>query len=64
VPHASLGQLPAGATIFAVGQAGPDGTLSARAVAAVRQLPAGGHLNVSFRSCSPSSIAAALALGG
>ena len=64
VPHTSLGQLPAGATIFALGQAGPDGTLSARAVAAVRQLPAGGHLNVSFRSCSPSSIAAALALGG
>jgi hypothetical protein len=64
VPHASPGQLPAGATIFALGQAGPDGTLSARAVAAIRQLPAGGHLNVSFRSCSPSSIAAALALGG
>ena len=64
VPHASLGQLPAGATIFAFGQAGPDGTLSARAVAAIRQLPAGGRLNVSFRGCSPSSIAAALALGG
>jgi predicted anti-sigma-YlaC factor YlaD len=64
VPHASLGQLPAGVTVFAVGQAGPDGTLSARAVAAIRQLPAGGHLNVSFRTCSPSSIAAALALGG
>jgi hypothetical protein len=64
VPHASPGQLPPGATIFALGQAGPDGTLSARAVAAIRQLPAGGHLNVSFRSCSPSSIAAALALGG
>jgi len=64
VPHASLGQLQVGGTIFALGQAGPDRTLSARAVAAVRQLPSGGHLNVSFRSCSPSSIAAALALGG
>ena len=41
VPHASPGQLQAGATIFAVGHAGPDGTLSARAVAAVSQLPSG-----------------------
>jgi hypothetical protein len=64
VLHARLGQLPAGAAIYAVGQAGPDGTLSARAVAAVRQLPAGGRIGVSFRSCSPSSIAATLALGG
>jgi Domain of unknown function (DUF5666) len=41
VPHASLGQLQHGATIFALGHAGPDGTLSARAVAAVSQLPPG-----------------------
>jgi Domain of unknown function (DUF5666) len=41
VPHASLGQLQHGATVFAVGHAGPDGTLSARAVAAVTQLPPG-----------------------
>jgi hypothetical protein len=41
VPHASLGQLQPGTTIFAVGQAEPDGTLSARAVAAVSQLPPG-----------------------
>ena len=41
VPHASLGQLQHGATIFAVGHAGPDGTLSAQAVAAVSQLPPG-----------------------
>ena len=34
VPHASPGQLRAGAAIFAVGAAGPDGTLSARGVAA------------------------------
>jgi hypothetical protein len=57
VPHASLGQLHHGATIFAVGHAGPGGTLSARAVAAVSQLPpgappglhapAGAHLHIS-----------------
>ena len=41
VPHASLGQPRHGATIFAIGHAGPDGTLSARAVAAVTQLPPG-----------------------
>ncbi len=61
VPHASLGQLQAGATIFAVGQAGPNGTLSARGVAEVIQLPAGGHINVSVRNCSAASIAEALA---
>jgi hypothetical protein len=64
VPHARLSQLQAGATIFAVGQAGPDGTLSARAVAAVRQFPSGPHIGVSSRTCSPSSVAAALALAG
>ena len=57
VPHASLGQLRHGATVFAIGHAGPDGTLSARAVAAVTQLPpgvppglhapAGAHLHIS-----------------
>jgi hypothetical protein len=57
VPHASLGQLRHGATIFAIGHAGPDGTLSARAIAAVTQLPpgvppglhapAGTHLHIS-----------------
>jgi hypothetical protein len=60
VPRASLGQLPAGATIFALGHAGPDGTLSARAVAAASQLPAGAHVTVSVRDCSPSSIADAI----
>jgi hypothetical protein len=64
VLDASLAQLQAGATVFALGQAGPDGTLSARAVVAVRQLPSGARVNVSYRSCSPSSIAEALALGG
>jgi hypothetical protein len=62
IPHASPGQLQAGVTIFALGHPGPDGTLSATAVAAVSQLPAGGHLNVSVkvRDCSPGSITEAL----
>lgn len=65
VTHVSPGQLPAGATIYTLGQAGPHGTLSARAVAAVSQLPAGGHISVTVRNCSPTSIAEALdAIGG
>jgi hypothetical protein len=60
VPHASPGQLQAGASIFAVGHAGPDGTLSAAGVAAITQLPTGEHLGVSVRDCSPSSITEAL----
>jgi Domain of unknown function (DUF5666) len=60
VPHASPAQLQAGASIFAVGLAGPDGTLSARGVAAVSQLRSGPHLSVSVRDCSPSSIIEAL----
>ena len=60
VPHASPGQLQAGAAIFALGHAGPNGTLSARAVAAISQLPAGPHLGVSLKDCSPSSIDQAL----
>jgi hypothetical protein len=62
IPHASLGQMHPGATIFALGHAGPDGTLSARAVASVSQLPTGAqvHVNVSVRDCSPASIANAL----
>ena len=38
VLHASLGQLQAGAIIFALGHPGPDGAPSAEAVAAVSQL--------------------------
>jgi hypothetical protein len=78
VPHASLGQLQRGATIFAVGHAGPDGTLSAQALAAVTQLPPGvpalpgAHLHISVHmhsrghvpGCSPSAIASALLPGG
>jgi len=62
VPHASLEQLQAGVPIFALGNAGPDGTLSASALTEVLQLPAGPHLNVnvSVRNCSPSSIIEAL----
>ena len=61
IPHASPGQLQAGAAIFALGHAGPDGTLSAQAVAAVSQLPSG-HIGVSVKvkDCSPSSIDEAL----
>jgi len=62
IPHASPGQLQAGATIVALGHAGPDGTLSAEAVAGVSQLPSGPHLRVSVKvkDCSPSSIEEAL----
>jgi hypothetical protein len=62
IPHASPGQLQAGAAIFAVGQAGPDGTLSAIAVAMVSQLPSGAHIreSVKVKDCSPSSIEEAL----
>ena len=64
VPHASLGQLQDGTTLFALGQAGPHGTLTARAVAAVSQLPAGAQLHVTARGCSPAAIAAGLVAGG
>ena len=60
IPHASPGQLQPGATIFALGHAGPNGTLTARAVAAVSQLPAGPHIGVSVKDCSPSSVDDAL----
>jgi hypothetical protein len=60
VPHAGLGQLQVGASVFAIGNAGPDGTLSARAVAAVSQLPPGIHASVRVKSCAPSSIIEAL----
>jgi hypothetical protein len=65
VPHASLSQLQDGTTIFALGHAGPGGTLTAQAVAAITQPPTGGHLNVAYhgRGCSPSAIAEALGAG-
>jgi hypothetical protein len=63
IPHASLGQLQDGATIFALGHAGPDGTLSARALSQILQLPAGEHIHVTVRGCSPASIAAGVLPG-
>ena len=62
IPRASPGQLQVGAAIFALGHAGPDGTLSATAVAAVSQLPSGAHTSVSVKvkDCSTSSVVEAL----
>lgn len=60
IPRASLGRLQAGAAVFALGRPGPDGTLSASAVAAVSQLRPGAHIGVSVKDCSPSSIDEAL----
>ncbi len=60
IPHARPGQLQPGTTIFAVGRAAPDGTLTARAVAAVSQLPSGAQIGVSVKDCSPRSIDEAL----
>jgi hypothetical protein len=58
IPHASPGQLQAGATILALGHPGPDGTLSAKAVAAVSRFPSGPQLHASMKvkDCKPSSI--------
>jgi hypothetical protein len=68
VRSARLGQLRAGATIHAVVSAGRGGTLSARAVVTVSQLPPGrnvsAHPSGHARDCSPSSIAEALSFGG
>jgi predicted anti-sigma-YlaC factor YlaD len=61
VPHASPQQLQTGTSIFVLGSAGPNGTLSARAVAAVSQLPSGTlHTTVSVKDCSHNSIVEAL----
>jgi hypothetical protein len=75
VVNASLGQLPAGASILAIGDAGPNGTLSAVGVVAILQLPPGGpqlhaqtQMHVSSRvhvkNCSPAAVDEALAAGG
>jgi hypothetical protein len=67
VRYASVGQLRAGATIHAVGNAGPDGTLLASAVVAVSQLPPGRNVGARpgpAHDCSPTSIAEALSFGG
>jgi hypothetical protein len=62
IPHASPAELPSGIAVLAVGHAGSNGTLSARAVAAVAQLRSGIHVHVGVRvkDCSPSSVDAAL----
>ena len=62
IPHARPDQLPPGITVFALGQAEPDGTLSAKAVAALAQLRSGARISVStkVKNCSPSSIDEAL----
>jgi predicted anti-sigma-YlaC factor YlaD len=62
IPHATPGQLQAGGSIVAVGNAGSDGTLAARAVAALYQFGSGPRLAASFRvrDCSARSIDDAL----
>jgi hypothetical protein len=63
----NLGQLSAGATTIALGYAGPDGTLSARVIMAILQLPQGGpqlHAHLRVKDCSPASIDNTLAFGG
>jgi len=65
--HASLSQLQNGGRTIAVGYAGPDGTLSARAVVQPPNWPAGAHARVSVRNCSSTAInheIMALAYGG
>jgi hypothetical protein len=67
VPHVSPDQLPIGGSAFALGRAGRDGTLSARAVAVIQQIPQGNlHANVQVhvRNCSAASIDNAFAFGG
>jgi hypothetical protein len=64
VPNASPGRLQTGTHLFALGDPGPDGTLSARAVAAVSQLLPGTQVGVSVKGCSTGSIVEALAAIG
>jgi hypothetical protein len=67
VPNVRPDQLPIGALAFALGHAGPDGTLTARAVAVIQPLPQGNlHVNVQARvkNCSAASIDDAFAFGG
>ena len=65
--NVSPDQLPIGARAFALGHAGADGTLSARAVAVIQPLPQGSlHANVQVhvKNCSATSIDNAFAFGG
>lgn len=69
IPHASLSQLRAGATIVAFGHAGPNGTLSAVALSQTVPLPPSSGaqvhatLHVHAGNCSPDALALALASG-
>jgi hypothetical protein len=56
IPGTRPGQLRPGDTIFALGRAGPGGTLAARAVAAVSPTRPEAHIGVSVKDCSPRSI--------
>jgi hypothetical protein len=63
VSNVSLDQLPIGARTFALGHAGPDRTLSARAIAVIQPLPPGNpqvQVHAHVKNCAPASIAAGL----
>jgi hypothetical protein len=67
IPNARPDQLPIGASAFALGHAGRDGTLSARAVAVIQPVQQGNiHANVQVhvKNCSAASIDNAFAFGG
>ncbi len=67
MPNARPDQLPIGASAFALGRAGRDGTLSARAVAVIQPVQQGNiHANVQVhvKNCSAASIDNAFAFGG
>jgi hypothetical protein len=67
IPNARPDQLPIGASAFALGRAGRDGTLSARAVAVIQPVQQGNiHANVQVhvKNCSAASIDNAFAFGG
>lgn len=69
LPGTAVSQLPAGATIVAVGSAGPHGTMAAQGVLGILQLPPGGpqlhgHARLHVANCSPDSVNTALAFGG
>jgi predicted anti-sigma-YlaC factor YlaD len=64
IPHATPGQLQPGGAILAIGRAGRDGTLAAKAVAAIYQFSSGPRLGATARArakgCSTRSIDDAL----
>jgi hypothetical protein len=67
IPNTRPDQLPIGASAFALGHAGSDGTLSARAVAVIQPVQEGNihtNLQVHVKNCSAASIDNAFAFGG